>query len=570
MQPLSRAVLLDRYAKPAETCAEHVYQRVSKALALAEKPAEQAQWQTRFQRAMIDGFVPGGRILANAGMPGGATMINCFVLPLDGDQGFHASAAAAVRTLRAGGGVGYDLSCLPPSHVNLLLQDRHALISPVTALYVLDWACDALRSSRPGAQMAVLRWDHPDILHFVHAKRKAPLQTFNLSVGVTDDFMRAVENEGMATLKDVVHTVHVNGGTYAEGFLMPARQLWNEIALSAASTGEPGLLFLDAINRADNLSYCERITATNPCAEQPLPPFGACCLGSINLSLFVRSAFQPNASFDFTRLSDITHIAVRMLDNVLSTTAWPLEEQQAEALGTRRIGLGITGLADVLTMLGLDYDTEHARAMASSILIRLRDEAYGASVELGREKGVFPRLDITRYLQALRLSSELPSELKSAIRRNGIRNSHLLSIAPAGSISLAFCDNCSPGIEPPLALRHTRKLKRPDGSVQSYQVENHAWRRFMAQPKGSAATECFRTARQIDPQGHLAMLAALTRHVDGGISKTINLPEGFPPHMVGPLFLQAWKLGVKGLTVFPSTVELQEPTSDPHACQEAC
>jgi ribonucleoside-diphosphate reductase alpha chain len=552
--------MLDRYAKPDETCREHIFDRVAHTLSLAEKTEDRAHWRRRFLDTLSQGFLPAGRILANAGMPGGTTMINCFVLPLS-DLRFHKQAAAAMKTLRAGGGVGYDLSRLVPSQPGDTPHQWHEGISPVAALRILDCTCDTLRSARRGAQLAALRWDHPDILRFVHAKRAGELSTFNLSVAVTDAFIQAVQADAPVKLS----------APRATPVVISARHLWDEMTTSAAETGEPGMLFIDEINRSNNLSYCEVIAAANPCAEQPLPAYGGCCLGSVNLCRFVQSPFQSDASFRFDRLLAVVEVAVRMLDNVLDVTAWPLPAQRSEAMAKRRIGLGITGLADALLMLNLPYDAEPARAFATNLMRRMRDQAYGASVELAREKGRFPRLDAPCYLAAPHFAQRLPESLQSDIRRHGIRNSHLLSIAPTGSISLAFGDNCSPGIEPPFGWRYSRPIRRPDGTSQTFVLQDHAWRLFSSLNEGQARQpDHFKTAHDISPYDHLAMLTSLAPLVDGGISKTINLASDFPASLVGPLFMKAWQAGAKGLTVYRANRVLRPLMRDEFECKSSC
>lgn len=537
MQPISEAVLHDRYARPGETQVRQIFERVARALASAEGPADTAIWEKRFLDAMIAGFIPGGRILANAGVAAGGTLINCFVLPLD-KENFTACANAALTTLRAGGGVGYDFSGLP-SH-----RSHGEGQSPEAALRALDGKCRSLRSPRSGAQMAVLRWDHQDIPRFLKAKRHEALSTFNVSVGVTDEFMHQVEDGANASVA----------------------RLWGDIVASALATGNPGLVFLDQINRVNNLSYCERINATNPCGEQPLPSFGACCLGSINLCSFVGHAFDSRAALDFQRLASVVRVAVRMLDNVLSTTPWPLLQQGREAFAKRRMGLGITGLGDTLLMLGLPYASDAARQCATAIMNCLRDEAYATSSELAKEKGPFPLFRSDPYLASSHFAGQLPEHLKACIRRSGVRNSHLLSIAPTGSISIAFCDNCSSGIEPPFGWLYSRQIKRPGGITQTYAVKDHAWALRESSSHGSPDPRIFRTSLDIPPQAHLQMLATLTQCVDGGISKTVPLPRDASAATVGRLFLDAWRLRVKGVTAFAPSSSTQMPIGQEPSC----
>ena len=575
-QEISTEVLLEKYAKGDEQTLDQLRQRVAHALAKAEAPAVREAWAQKFFDAQKRGFIPAGRILSAAGTDLAATLINCFVQPVgdsiatpeDGYPGIYTALTEAAETMRRGGGVGYDFSRIRPKGGWVGSTQSHAS-GPVSYMRVFDRSCETVESAgaRRGAQMGVLRCDHPDIEEFIHAKDSGDLSNFNISVGVTDVFMEAVLSDGPV---DLVHRAQPGeaqraAGAYQRGDglwvyrKLPARTLWDQIMRSTYDHAEPGVLFLDRINADNNLHYCEAITATNPCAEQPLPPYGCCCLGSVNLALFVRDPFGPKASFDEVSFAEVCAVATRMLDNVLDVTPWPLPMQAQEAANKRRVGLGFTGLGDALVMLNLRYDSEAAREQASRISEVMRDAAYSASSDIAAEKGAFPLFNAELYLSGGSFASRLPKALKDKIRAQGLRNSHLLSIAPTGTISLAFADNASNGIEPAFSWSYTRKKRigqAEGGGFKEFAVEDHAWRLYRHLFGVDAPlSPAFVTALELPAADHASMVAAVAPYIDTSISKTVNVPVDYPYVDFQGLYIQAWQGKLKGLATYrPNSV----------------
>lgn len=567
-QDISTEVLIEKYAKNGEKSIREVRARVATALAQVEEPKQRKKYAEEFLWAMEHGFIPAGRVNSAAGTDLQSTLINCFVQPVGdsitecegGKPGIYTALAQAAETMRRGGGVGYNFSQIRPRGA-LVKGTGSSASGPISYMRVFDRSCETVESAgaRRGAQMAVLNVTHPDVMEFITAKQeRGQLNNFNVSVGVTDAFMKAVEED---TDFELTHDTEPNDELKHQGAYLRedgrwvyrkvrAREVWDLVMQCTYAAAEPGVLYLDRINQENNLSYCERIEATNPCGEQPLPDYGCCCLGSLNLTAYVRSPFTDESGFDFEEMRKATKLAVRMLDNVLTATKWPLEEQKREADAKRRLGLGFTGLGDTLIMLGLRYDSEEGRAAAERFAREMRDAAYEASVELARERGAFPLFDAEKYLEA-GFASRLPESLKKQIREHGIRNSHLTSIAPTGTISLAFADNASNGIEPAFSWFYNRLKRMPDGSKKEYTVEDHAYRVYRAMGGDTQnLPAAFVNALEISAIDHMLMVAAVSPYVDAAISKTVNVPEDYPYEDFKDLYMEAWKRGLKGITTY--------------------
>jgi ribonucleoside-diphosphate reductase alpha chain len=527
---------------PVDQSVEDSWRRVATAVAAAE--SDPALWTERFLGILRDHrYLPAGRILAGAGTGREVTLFNCFVMGTvpDSMAGIFAHLREAALTLQQGGGIGYDFSTIRPKGAPVAGVGADAS-GPLSFMDVWDAMCRTIMSagSRRGAMMATLRCDHPDVVEFIEAKR-APgrLRMFNLSVLVTDPFMQAVADDAPWDL--------VFGGRVFR--TLPARELWDRIMRSTYDSAEPGVIFIDRINARSNLKYCEQIQSTNPCGEQPLPPYGACLLGSVNLANLVVDPFTPEARFDHAALAEIVPVAIRLMDNVVDVSRFPLPEQQAEAWAKRRIGLGVTGLADAFLMLGVRYGSPESAALTEEWLEAIKLHSYRASAEIAAEKGAFPLFDRDAFLAAPGVA-ELPQEIRDLIARHGIRNALLTSIAPTGTISL-FAGNVASGIEPVFAWTHTRNVLLPDGSRRAETVENYACRLFREIHGADAPLpDYFVDAQTLEPADHLVIQAAAQKHIDSSISKTINCPEDLSFDAFKDIYAQAYALGCKGCTTY--------------------
>lgn len=563
--------------------------RVAHALAAVE-PNDRTAWEERFFTLLQDfKFLPGGRIQAGAGTGRNVTLFNCFVMGRieDSIPGIFSALQESATTMQQGGGIGCDFSTLRPRGAI-----AHAVGSiasgPVSFMRVWDSMCDTILSTgaRRGAMMATLRCDHPDIDEFIAAKQQAgQLRRFNLSVLITDEFMAAARADAEWPLVFPAGSIEGDGPIVMRPWsgmttAVPcrivrrtsARALWRRILAATYDYAEPGVLFIDRINQLNNLWHRERIDATNPCGEIPLPPYGACDLGSLNLARFVRRPFTAEARFEFASLAAAAAVAVRLLDNVIDVSRFPLPEQAAQAKGCRRIGLGITGLADVLLMLGVAYGGERSLAFAAEIMRLVCHTAYRTSVALAAEKGGFPFFDRDKFLQA-RFIRTLPEEIRAGIEANGIRNSHLLAIAPTGTISL-LAGNVSSGLEPIFAASYARSVLGEDGRTKEFKLTDYAvalWRETSGAAEGLPSG--FAAAADLPATRHLAMQAALQPFVDNSISKTINVPQDCPFEEFQRIYDLAYDHGLKGCTVYrPNPVrgavlsEAEGGAEAPHCC----
>jgi ribonucleoside-diphosphate reductase alpha chain len=561
--PIARQIWDQKYrlkapdGTPIDGDIEATWWRVARAVAGAERGGtrQREAWAGRFHEMLSDfTFLPAGRIIAGAGTGRRVTLFNCFVMGrIEDDLGsIFDNVREAALTMQQGGGIGHDFSTLRPEGAPVRSTGSDAS-GPVSFMDVWDAMCRTIMSSgqRRGAMMGTMRCDHPDIERFIDAKASGQrLRNFNLSVLVTDAFVEAVREDHAWDL--------VFGGKVWR--TLPARALWDRIMRATYDYAEPGVIFIDRINARNNLGYCEEIHATNPCGEEPLPPHGACLLGSINLARLVERPFAADARLDTEKLGARARLAVRFLDNCIEVSGFPLPAQRKEARAKRRIGLGVTGLADALIMLGLDYASSEARRTAGTWMAAIERAAYLASAELAAEKGAFPLFDRDKLLARPGIAG-LPADVRAEIARTGLRNGCLTSIAPTGTISL-LAGNVSSGIEPVFDLEYQRRVRRPDGSFSEETVADFAFAlhragkgRHGAASAQTALPEAFITANALSPSAHLRMQAALQRHVDSAISKTINCPTELAFEDFKSVYIEAYDLGLKGCTTFrPNTV----------------
>ena len=533
--------LKDQNGTFLEQTVQDTWRRIAKAL--SEVETEPKKWETIFYNALTDfKFLPAGRITAGSGTKRNVTLFNCFVMGVipDSMSGIFDMLKEAALTMQQGGGIGYDFSTIRPkgSLVKGIAADASG---PVSFMDVWDSMCRTIMSagSRRGAMMATMRCDHPDIEEFIAAKSDSQkLRMFNLSVLVTDSFMEAVK-------KGEDWKLIYNNKVYS---VIKAADLWDQIMRATYNFAEPGVIFIDRINETNNLSYCETITATNPCGEQPLPPYGACLLGSINLAKLVEHPFDKNAYLDVSQLEDLVFTAVRMMDNVIEVSQFPLEAQKLEAKNKRRIGLGVTGLADALLMVGLRYGSDEAVKKTEKWMKTIARSAYNASINLAEEKGAFPLFDPEQFIVSGNMI-QMDEDVKKAVNKFGIRNALLTSIAPTGTISL-YAGNVSSGIEPVFAYSYTRKVLQNDGSHVEEEVVDYAVQLWRDKFGNAPLPDFFVSAQNLTPADHVKMQAAAQKWVDSSISKTINCPEDISFDDFKEVYIQAYDTGCKGCTTY--------------------
>lgn len=589
IEPISMTVWENKYRYQRDgviidQSIDDTWQRVAKTIARAEKRPGRRQWQAAFYQILQDfRFLPGGRILAGAGTHHKVTLFNCFVMDIASDSlsGIFTALEEGALTLQQGGGVGYDFSVLRPFGAEVKKTGIQAS-GPVSFMHIWDAMCGVLLStgSRRGAMMGVLRCDHPDIEAFIAAKKNPQLlRHFNVSVMVSDAFMSAVKNDEEWPLifpldkeskQDKV--IYRLWGDSQQPIackvyrVIRARELWNQIIRSAYEYAEPGVLFGDTMNRMNNLRYCERINATNPCGEIPLPAYGACDLGSINLTQFVTSPFTANAAMNWNALEETVKIATRFLDNVIDVSNYPLKSQRLQALGTRRIGLGMTGLANVFVMLGMRYGDSSSLAFAREAMRRIAQTTWHTSIELAKEKGSFT-FYTREYLQGEFVATR-DEALRKEIEKYGMRNSHHNTIAPTGTISL-LANNVSNGIEPVFSAEYDRHMRVTNGEPLRFRVKDYAYNLWHSENRNEKFPRNWVDTNTLEPEAHIQVQAVMQPYIDNAISKTINIPRDFPFEKLAGVYTEAYRLGLKGCTIFrPNSVTgsvLEVP--EEHCCQ---
>ena len=523
---------------PIDLTVHDTWERVANHLASCEEDPE--TWGKAFYEALESfKFIPAGRINAGAGTGDRkVTLFNCFVMGTIEDSlpGIYDGLKEAVLTMQQGGGIGYDFSTLRPqgAEVKGVASDSSG---PLSFMDVWDASCRTIMSAgtRRGAMMATMRCDHPDVEKFIEAKRDPlRLRMFNMSVLVTDEFMLAVKNNLKFDLK-------FGGKVYKT---INAKSLWDKIMSSTYHYAEPGVIFIDRINEMNNLNYCETISATNPCGEQPLPPYGACLLGSINLVAML----QDDYTINWRSLESTIRLAVRMMDNVVDVSKFLLPQQQEEAENKRRIGLGVTGLADALALGGIVYGSDEGVKWTDKVMKFIAVTSYQASIDLAKEKGAFPMFDAESYLASGNMK-RMPKHIREQIAEFGIRNALLTSIAPTGTISL-YAGNVSSGIEPIFALSYERKVMQKDGSKITQVVEDYGVTKWKRDNTGVKLPASFVTAQTLEPSAHVRMQAAAQRWIDSSISKTINVPEDINFDDFKQVYMDAYDMGCKGCTTY--------------------
>ncbi len=546
IQKVSKDLFNEKYCLYGEKTLKEVYTGVSEEISSVE-PTEKEIWKQRFYDIMISReFIPGGRIVANARVHSKMKNYqNCYVIPIgDSMEEIYKALAEDALIGKMGGGVGFNISSLRPKGAPISKGGESS--GPISFLEVFDSSSKAIHTGggRRGAHIVILNCDHPDIEQFVTYKQgdtKKRLTQFNISVGITDKFMKAVE-------KDVGWDLVFGGKVYKT---LRARDLYDLIMENMFTHNEPGIFFLDEVQRNNTGADLFKIEAVNPCGEQPLPEYGCCCLGSLNLSTFVRNPFSEDSFFDIERMGEVIKYSVRFLDNVLSASDYPLPQIQEKVLSERRIGLGITGFADAQAMLGIIYGSELSKGFAHLIGKTLRDKSYEASIWLSMEKGSFPlfneKMLNTGFLKTL------PDDFKKAIKNHGLRNIALNTIAPTGTTSISIGQNCSSGVEPIFALEYDRTIKSLDGGEKKERVFDYAWleyKNIKKIKKEEEAPSFFKTSFDLSPYEAIEIQGILQKYIDAAISKTANLPKGFSYEDFKGLFEFSWKNKLKGFTSF--------------------